>query len=126
MPIYQYLLLSGLLLNLSCRDQVIDSTVTPDDSSLDDSTRDSTNTDTPSVAYMEPVAVGFEFFTGWKQETGELLGWLLSDGSVQPPYVTITLASFDFFYGEDPAETTCQLYAWFVIDQESDLMVAED
>ena len=75
--------------------------------------------------YIQPVAVGFELVAGWDQNTGELLGWTLSDGSVQEPYVTITLASVDYFYGDDPVDSTCQFYAYFMVDELAPPISAE-
>jgi len=120
MTTLKYLFFSGLFLSISCGDQEIESVV-----QTEDDTTEETVTPDETINYIEPVAVGFELYTGWNQQTGELLGWMLDDGSEQSPYVVITLASADYFYGTDPLESTCQLYAEFVIDPLADLLKAE-
>ena len=125
---WKFLVLS-LPLAVACGDKEIeDDTNTTEASSEPSSEASSEPGAEPSVEepdLIEAAAVGFELFTGWNQETGELVGWLLDDGSVQDPYVVITLASIEYFNGGYDASETCEMYASFTVDETADVLESE-
>jgi hypothetical protein len=109
----------GVPLLISCGDKSLDDLDTTDNDGNTDSAE-------PTVPLIEAAAVGFELRTAWDQSTGDLLGWKLSDGSIQDPYVLITLASADYFQsGSDASVETCELFASFEIDETASTFTAE-
>ncbi len=120
------MLYSGLLplLSLACGPKEEDYvTVSEEDADTDtdaDSDADSdTDTDTDTEpAYFEPAAVGFELYSGWNAEFGQLSDFTFDAGkTVFPPYVEVHFANLDFFGATDAdiqAANDCIVYASFV------------
>lgn len=123
------LLVLALPLAAACGDKEIESEPSAEASSEPSAEASSEPGSEPSVEepdLVEAVAVGFELFSGWNQDTNELLGWQLDDGTIQDPYVLITLATMDYFSsGSDATVETCELFATFSVDETAGLLDAE-
>ena len=65
---------------------------------------------------LEVVAVGFEFLGSWDQNTAELGGWTLDDGTPRDGVVLVHFTNMDFFSegAGDDDENICSLNALFV------------
>ncbi len=89
------------------------------DSDTDSDTDSDSDSDTDSdtdADYFDPIAVGFEYVGGYNADDVSLTGWTWSDGTLQDPYVVVTLAELDFFSTGDEG-TYCELYYSFTHEE---------
>jgi hypothetical protein len=132
MNIWKTTLMLGLSLSLSCGDKDIEEVeVDGDTDSGTDTDTDNTDTNEPTVAPLDPVAIGFEYSGIWDEAANEGAGSLndylfpdLNNTNEGNPLglaglVTVTLASMDYFSlgssatDEDRAMESCTVLADF-------------